>query len=874
MASNYNNKIQFGLQKKILASILALELVLMLAIILVVEKQMRESILEEFMHRGISLTTNLSATLQDFVTTYNYIKIEQNLERIVNENELLYGTVVFFDGEVGAYRGSEEIKDSILSSPLIENSQDIKESLVQYDSFNGEEYCDIAVPVLLKGENWGTVHVGFSLKNMHAAVLRTRKTLLSLGIISLAFGWLASVLLARLIAYPIQKLVDSAHALSKGEFDQVIDIDSRDEVGYLVERFIAMRDTIKNQFDLLDDTNKRLSSSNEFLQKQIIERQQKALELRESESRLANAQRIAKLGFWEWNAAKNILMCSSEMSTLMGIAINDNEVSLIELLRCVPATDRTAIMKVIRAAINERDIGSVEHQVVRPDKSIRIVQQEIEASFDNVGNLSKIVGTVQDVTERKQAEQRIRYLAYYDSVTNLPNRSFLKEHLHYWIQHAKRYQRHIAILFLDLDLFKRINDTLGHSTGDQLLRAVAKRLADTVRSSDYITTPSEYNITQSTALLNGNTVARLGGDEFVILLTELRSAEDAANVASRVQETLAHPFNLDSVQVFITTSIGISCYPADGQDGETLLKHADAAMYHAKSQGRNHYQFFTDSMNTYIQERLNIESILHESLEEGHFQLYYQPKADVNSGAIVGMEALIRWIHPERGFIPPDKFIPIAEETGLIVPIGNWVIQTACAQIKAWQLANLPPMQISVNLSPIQFQEEGLLNTVAAALQNNDLDARYLELELTENVLMENLDTCVEQLSQFKTLGVHLSIDDFGKGYSSLTYLKNLPIDALKIDREFIKDLSSDADDAKIVTAIIALGHSLELAVIAEGVEENIHLEFLRKQGCDQIQGYWLSKPLPVAEVTGFIQSYTPNHQFFSNYLEQAQVAV
>jgi diguanylate cyclase (GGDEF)-like protein len=462
-------------------------------------------------------------------------------------------------------------------------------------------------------------------------------------------------------------------------------------------------------------------------------------------------------------------------------------------------------------------------------------------------NAQLLERSIRYAIERKRAEERILRIAYYDSLTNLPNRVLFQDRLKQALAYAKRYKRNVAILFLDLDNFKRINDTLEHRLGDLLLKGVAERLANYLRRTDTIAR-------QGINALD-NTVARLGGDEFTILLTEINSLQDAAKVAQRILNILAQPFLLDRHEVFITASIGIAIYPSDGEDVDSLLKNADTAMYHAKDQGKNNFQFYKQSMGATAFERLNLENSLRKAMEREEFIVYYQPRMDIRAGKIIGTEALVRWKHPDKGLIPPAEFIPLAEETGIILPIDEWVLKTACEQNKAWQRLGFSRTRISVsmNLSGQQFRQENLIKVVAKVLDDSKLDPHYLELEITESVIMKNAETAVTMLHKLKDMGVQLSMDDFGTGYSSFSYLKRFPLDKVKIDRSFIKDISKKDQDAAIVKAIIAMAHTLKLRVIAEGVETEQQLAFLRKQGCDEMQGYLLSPPLPPEKVLGFL---------------------
>jgi diguanylate cyclase (GGDEF)-like protein/PAS domain S-box-containing protein len=463
------------------------------------------------------------------------------------------------------------------------------------------------------------------------------------------------------------------------------------------------------------------------------------------------------------------------------------------------------------------------------------------------GKIIQAIHITRDITERKQAEEQIRFLAYYDNLTRLPNRTFYKELLTRALTYATRHKKTMAVLFVDLDSFKRINDTLGHDVGDQLLQAVAERLLNSTRKSDYVARSDDEDTI--------NTVSRLGGDEFIVLLNEIVHTYDATVVARRILADLSLPFMLTGNEVFITASVGISLYPADGKDVETLLKNADIAMYSAKEHGKNNFQFYAETMNATAFERLTIENELRKALERGDLVLYYQPKVDVPSRKIIGMEALLRWKHPVKGMILPDEFIPLAEETGLIVPIGDWALRSACLQNKAWQTAGLPCIPISVNLSRRQFEQQNLRESIMKALHDADLAAHFLELEMRESTIMANPDKAASLLRALKAAGIKISIDSFGTGYFSLDQLRRMPLDFLKIDRSFIINISAKAEDADITRAIIALAHSLKLKVIAEGVETEEQFAFLRELGCNEARGYLFSKPVPAEECVPLISN-------------------
>ena len=460
----------------------------------------------------------------------------------------------------------------------------------------------------------------------------------------------------------------------------------------------------------------------------------------------------------------------------------------------------------------------------------------------SVGKISKLQ---QEIKSRKEAEKQIRFLAYYDSLTNLPNRTFFKELLKQAIAYARRSELILAVLFVDLDDFKRINDTLGHDMGDRLLQAVSNRLVKSLRNSDYIARLEEKE--------SPDAAARLGGDEFVLLLQNLAHIHDAGKAASRILEGISRPFELEGHEMFITASIGISLYPADGEETSDLLKSADVAMYEAKTKGRNNYQYYSKSMNTKALEHLILSSKLHKALERGEFLLYYQPKQSILENKINSLEALLRWKPPDSDFVPPSEFIPLLEETGLIIPVGEWILRTACSQNRAWQEAGYEPIVVSVNISNRQFNQKNMIEVVTQALRDANLHPGYLELEITESMIMQDPEEAIAILQEFKNMGMQISMDDFGTGYSSLNYLRFVPLNALKIDRSFVMNLATSRSDAAIIEAIIALAHSLNLKVIAEGVETEQQLAFLKSRGCDEVQGYLLSRPLPVEEISRFL---------------------
>jgi len=570
--------------------------------------------------------------------------------------------------------------------------------------------------------------------------------------------------------------------------------------------------------------------------------------LRESEDRLARVQRAARIGSWDWDIKADELRFSGEARRMFGLAPEEGATTREEFLEFVNPTDRGMVAATIAEALQFNEAYSISYRVNRSDGVECVIHDLAEPVVDDTGKPIRFRGTVQDITEREKAEKQIRRLAYYDALTGLPNRQRFKEQAGQAVNAARRAGTKMALIYLDLDHFKRINDTLGHTAGDTLLRGVAKDLTSIVRGTDIVA-----KVDAETSVLSS--LARLGGDEFTIMLTGLSRSESAARVAKRIQEALSRPLKIDDRDYVVTGSMGIAVYPDDGEDVDVLLRNADIAMYAAKEEGRNNYRFFSEDMNARMLERLALESDLRRALERNELVLHFQPQVEALTGKVVALEALVRWQHPERGLIPPLEFIGIAEESGLIIPLGEWVMLTACQQAVAWQQAGFAPLRMSVNVASQQLTQSDLVATVKQVLDTTRLAGEYLEIEITESSLMSDVEATTQMLKDLKETGLSLSVDDFGSGYSSMNYLKRFPLDALKIDQSFIQDLTVDANDAAITKAVIALAKALDLATIAEGVEQEDQLEYLVAQGCDLIQGYLISRPIPAEEVGQFLES-------------------
>ena len=554
--------------------------------------------------------------------------------------------------------------------------------------------------------------------------------------------------------------------------------------------------------------------------------------LREAERRYRSLFDNAIEGIFRTTPDGRYLDANPALARIYGFATPQDLVASLRDIKTQLYVDpgrREEFMRIVKA---RGEIGGFESRVYRKNGDTIWISENARAVFDDEGRVLHYEGTVEDITERRQNQARIEQQANYDSLTGLANRSLLNDRLQQAIYTAASYGARLAVVFVDLDRFKYVNDTLGHDVGDRLLQVMAERLTAVVAEAD--------------------TVARLGGDEFVLLLHGHAGQDTVATALERLLPTIAAPLRYGQSDLEVTCSIGVALYPDDGSDPATLLKHADSAMYRAKEQGRNNFQFFTEELNRAIKERFDLESQLRRALERGQFELHYQPRVDLMTRKIIGAEALIRWHLPGRGMVSPATFIPVAEEIGIIGQISEWVLEAACTQNKRWLEAGLPCV-VSVNISPQQFRGEALVPLIKRALLEARMDPVCLEIEITESTVMHAGERMVETLHEIKKLGVHIAVDDFGTGYSSLSYLKRFPVDRLKIDRSFVQHIAA-ADDAVIVRAIIALGHNLGLKVLAEGVETEQQLAFLRANGCDEMQGYYISAPVTAWQMTKLLE--------------------
>jgi len=690
--------------------------------------------------------------------------------------------------------------------------------------------------IVLDDEQVGTIYVESDLQRLHA---RLRQYIIaSLGMLvltlSIAF-WIASRL-QRPISRPLLDLVGTAEKISSaGNYSVRAELPNRDEFGLLVSSFNGMLDQIEKR-------DQQLRHNREQLEQEVAlrtaELQTTNLQLRRAEEKYRLIFEDAVVGIFQSTPDGHPLNVNRALAQIHGYDSPEQLMAEVENVVQDLFVHPTQMEGILRTLREKGEVRGAELELYRRDRSKRWVLANMRAVRDADGKVMLVEGTIEDISDRKLAEERVQFLAYYDALTGLPNRTLLQDRLAKSLASARRHKEKVALLFLDLDRFKIINDSLGHSFGDLLLQQVAERLKKWARAQD--------------------TVARIGGDEFLIALASVNDDSDAAVAAGRIMEAMNSDFVIQGRTFNVSCSIGISLFPDHGADNEALIKNADAAMYTAKESGRNAFRFFSNDMNARVVERLNLEHGLRGALEKNEFFLLYQPQTNVESGEIVGAEALLRWKPPELGLISPDRFIRVAENSGLILPIGEWVLRTACLTARSWQTQGLPAIPVAVNVSAVQFRHESFRDLIRQVLQETGLAPNYLELELTESLLLSNADVTLSVLRALKEIGINLAIDDFGTGYSSLSYLRQFPVSKLKIDRSFIRDVPSNSDDTAIATAIISMAKGLNIKVIAEGVENETQMAFLRHQHCDEVQGYYFSRPLTPEQMVEKLQNSRP----------------
>lgn len=666
---------------------------------------------------------------------------------------------------------------------------------------------------------WG-VMIPQPFEELQERAKDVRYVALAIALLGIAIAGFISWYLAGILARPIQAVVDAARGVPQGNSISHASTSQRfvpPELRELMGSFNQMVDEIHEKNSIMEETT----------------------------TRLEEAQRIAHVGNWEWDIENNTLWCSDEFYRICSISPSEFLNNYQSLVKLVHPEEQRLFEKSIKYALDQGERFNIEHRILLPDGSECYVHHEGTITNSYGDSSRRLVGIIHDITERKQYEDQLIKQANFDPLTDLPNRNLLLDRLNQTLLIAKRNKQMIGLLHINLDHFKDVNDTYGHISGDNLLIQTARRLQSCLRQSD--------------------TLARLGGDEFTVILNDLSQEEDASFVASKIITNLEQPFLVDGYEVFIGASIGITIYPNDtdatnvAHNPVSMLRHADIALSRAKDSGRNTFCYFTASMDQEVTNRMGLANDLRRALEQNEFSVYYQPIINLDSGQIVSAEALVRWFHPTRGAVSPADFIPLAEETGLIDPLGKDVLNKACQVAASWKNLTAIPPRVSINLSVRQLKLGLTKETIIQILNDSGLTSNQLIFEITESMIMTDTEESIKWMNSIRELGVEFSVDDFGTGYSSLSYLKRLPVDILKIDRSFIKDVMTNSEDASLIETIIAIGRSQQLKVVAEGVEEKNQLNFLHKMQCDSVQGYYYSKPLPAEEFAELLKTWNPN---------------
>ena len=680
-------------------------------------------------------------------------------------------------------------------------------------------------PVRFSGANVGSVKLTVSLERLDNALQGEYRNIFTIFPLFATFFalWIYTVA-SIFIVKPLTRLSKAADQLAKGEFFAALPPVTNDELGNLVHAFTTMREARKY-------VELELYNLNASLESMVSER---VAELQEKEAYVHAVLDNVNEGIIVIGESGFIVSFNLAAEKIFGYdmaEVIDRDFSML-----ISAADpglSGKYQKYSAETANDSIIG-VPREAIGLRKDNTAFPLELKTSQICIQERNLFITTARDISERKNAEQRISYMASHDALTGLPNRTLLQDRIQQTLAHNHRRKQKAALLFIDLDKFKSINDTLGHAVGDSLLQQASQRLLAEVRSED--------------------TVARQGGDEFIILLSKISHPQAAGGLAQKLLDSLVQPYFINGNELYISASIGISIFPDDGEDMGALLQNSDIAMYHAKDTGRNNFQFFSADMNEQAAERQALGNELRHAIDRNELSLVYQPVVDMASGEMSGMEVLLRWQHPAMGLISPAKFIPLAEESGLISNIGDWVLRSACTQLHAWQNQGYVVPRLAINLSAKQFRQKSLASDIQSVLKETGIESHCIGIEITESMLVQNIDEVVDTLLKLSNMGLEISIDDFGTGYSSLSYLKRFPINKLKIDKSFVDDIATHPDDAAIVKAIIAMAHGLQMKVVSEGVETQGQLEFLRLHGCEQYQGYIFSPPLSANEIAAKLQ--------------------
>ena len=757
--------------------------------------QAKTSVTEEMNRSGQERAALIAESLANMIIAYDYSNIESVAERIVKLQDVQQIKIMNRAGRVMASKNSSDFNPN--TKGLI-----------------------FVAPVSFSGETIGNVELVVSLDRLEQTVFLTyRNIIIAISLFAVFLGILLYATVSIFIVKPLLRLSEAANKLALGDFSAVLPLDSGDELGHMVRAFSSMRESRKH-------VESELTNLNASLETIVMAR---IAELRDSEAYIHAVLDNVNEGIIVIEETGNIISFNPAAEKIFSYSRNEIVNQNFSQLISSDELDLSGKYKKYSEESSNISLFGVNREVIGMRKNFSAFPLELKTSKIHIQNKLLFITTARDISERKEAEQRISYMASHDSLTKLPNRALLQDRIQQALVHNHRRKLQAAVIFIDLDKFKIINDTLGHDIGDGLLQETATRLISEVRSED--------------------TVARQGGDEFIILLSTINQPTDAGVIAQKILDSLDQPFYIKGKELHIGASIGIAIFPDDGEEMGALLKNSDIAMYHAKEAGRGNYQFFSEKMNEQAAEKQSLSGDLRHAVERNELFLVYQPVVDMISGDISGMEVLLRWQHPALGLVSPVKFIPLAEETGLILSIGEWVMRTACRQLLEWQKQGFVVPRLAINLSAKQFRQKSLSETIASILSETGIESRYIGIEITESMLVQNIEEVVDTLLKLSSMGLEISIDDFGTGYSSLSYLKRFPINKLKIDKSFVDDIATHPDDAAIVKAIIAMAHGLNMKVVTEGVETQAQLDFLRLHGCEQYQGYLFSKPLPAAEI-------------------------
>lgn len=785
----------------------------------------------------ITGTMCISITVEDVVKQVLLIRVEKNgYAFLVSKNGLV---VIHPDNKIANIKNI--LTDKSIDTSLINFGKNMLRADTGFGKYTFSGVAKDAAYSRVKDTDWFLVITVPESEVIHKLMVFTWTSLVTILIV-IILATLIILLMAARITKPIEILEGEANRIASGDLSvNPVKVFSKDETGRLSRAFEKMVKTLRNNYEELMATYEELEASNEELRasdeelrlhSDNLEKSQE--DLRVSEERFRLAIEGSKDDIWDWDIV-GTNMFTFYTSPNSNRFLN-HEVTFEEVMNAIHPEDFPRVDKTISDYLNNiLQFFQCEFREKTKDGEYRWVLSKGKAIRNMNGAPVRMSGTNIDITERKKSDDRIHHMAHYDALTDIPNRTLLNENLSAALNVAKEKSNHVALMYLDLDDFKTVNDTLGHNVGDDLLKTISRKLQDCVSEID--------------------TVSRLGGDEFAILLTDVENIHQVTEVAERVLSVFKYPYILNGQEFYISSSIGIAVYPTDGEEVHILMKNADTAMYSVKNSEKNSYEFFSNSMNDKMVERLQLENSLRHALLKNEFVMYYQPKIDLKTDTISGVEALIRWQSPTKGLVPPIEFIPLAEETGLIIPIGDWVLKTACQQIKEWKDLGYTWLNMSINLSAKQFKQINLVDRIKGIILETGIDPQSIELEITETMAMENLDNTVKILEQIKESGIKISLDDFGIGYSSLNYLKKLPIDIIKMDKDFILNIPEDKKQAEIAKTIISLAHSMDLEVIAEGVENVEILDLLKKFRCDKAQGYLFSKPVKPEYIEEMLKS-------------------